>query len=175
MTSILNDDTLILRALEPTDLDALYRWENDTALWAVGNSIAPFSRKSLWDYIESYTPDIYSCRQLRLMIALKDDNTPVGTIDFYDFDHHNRRAGIGILIAEEHQKKGYGERALKLAASYAGQHVGLHQLWAVIPVDNTPSIALFRECGYKICGRLRSWLRRGKSYADAFSLQYLIS
>lgn len=175
MTSILNDDILILRALEPTDLDALYRWENDTALWSVGNSIAPFSRKSLWDYIENYTPDIYACRQLRLMIALKNDNTPVGTIDFYDFDHHNRRAGIGILIAPEHQKKGYGQRALKIAAQYAGQHVGLHQLWAIIPIDNTPSIELFRRCGYKICGRLRSWLRRGKSYSDAFSLQYLIS
>jgi len=109
------------------------------------------------------------------MIALKNDNTPVGTIDFYDFDPHNRRAGIGILIADEYQKKGYGERTLKLAAEYAAQHIGLHQLWAVIPVDNTPSIALFRKCGYKICGRLRSWLRRGKSYTDAFSLQYLIS
>ena len=29
MTSYLNDNTIALRALEPTDLDTLYRWENE--------------------------------------------------------------------------------------------------------------------------------------------------
>ena len=31
MSHLLSNGTVTLRALEPTDLEALYRWENDTA------------------------------------------------------------------------------------------------------------------------------------------------
>lgn len=71
MKELLEDKELCLRALEPEDLPLLYKWENDTSLWEAGSSIAPFSRKILWDYIESYSPDIYAARQLRLMIVEK--------------------------------------------------------------------------------------------------------
>ena len=30
MSQLLSNDIVTLRALEPTDLDILYRWENDT-------------------------------------------------------------------------------------------------------------------------------------------------
>ena len=33
-----------LRAVEPEDLDALYRWENDSSLWIYGSTVSPFSR-----------------------------------------------------------------------------------------------------------------------------------
>ena len=36
------------RALEPIDVDTLYRWENDPAVWGVGSTMAPYSRKQLW-------------------------------------------------------------------------------------------------------------------------------
>ena len=77
MTSYLNDNTIALRALEPTDLDTLYRWENDTALWVASDTIAPYSREALWHYLKEYTGDIYAQRQLRLMITLADDGSPV--------------------------------------------------------------------------------------------------
>ena len=48
MSQLLSNDTITLRALEPTDLDMLYQWENDTALWVVSDTIAPYSRKALW-------------------------------------------------------------------------------------------------------------------------------
>ena len=41
MSQLLSNDTVTLRALEPTDLDTLYRWENDTALWTVSDTAAP--------------------------------------------------------------------------------------------------------------------------------------
>ena len=30
---LLENERIILRALEPEDLDVLYRWENDASLW----------------------------------------------------------------------------------------------------------------------------------------------
>ncbi len=175
MENVLEDDKIILRAVEPTDLDVLYKWENDTAMWKVGASIAPFSRKVLWDYINNYTPDIYTSQQLRLMVELKETGEAIGTLDFYDFDFQNRRAGIGVLIDSGHSGKGYGTRALNLATEYGTRFIGLHQMWATIPIDNTVSVSLFKKCGYKMCGRLRSWLRRGKSYCDVYFMQLLVN
>ena len=57
-----------LRAIEPEDLDLLYRIENDTALWAVGTSNVPYSRYLLHDYVAHATADIYTDRQARLMV-----------------------------------------------------------------------------------------------------------
>lgn len=174
MKELLEDDVIRLRALEPEDLPLLYKWENDTSLWNAGSGIAPFSRKILWDYIENYSPDIYAARQLRLMIEVKATGEAVGTVDLYDFDPHNKRAGIGLLVDSLHAGKGYGSRALALMVVYARKFIGMHQLWAIVAVDNAPSLATFRKCGFKICGRLRSWLRRESSYADAYSLQHLV-
>ena len=47
-----------LRAMEPEDLDALYRIENDRDVWDVGENNVPYSRYILHDYIARYL-----CRQ----------------------------------------------------------------------------------------------------------------
>lgn len=171
---MLSDDKIRLRALEPTDLDVLYRWENDTSLWEVGCSIAPFSRKQLWDYIETYDGDIFNARQLRFIIEDVAMGLAVGTVDLYDFDPVNRRAWVGILVDGEHTRHGYGTRALRLLARYASERVGIHQLVAVVPEDNLWSYRLFVKCGYCPAGKLADWLRTGTGYRDAHLLQLVI-
>lgn len=170
---LLSNNNILLRALEPADLDILYKWENDTSLWSVGTTIAPFSRKQLWDYIENYDNDIYSARQLRLMIVDKPTGTPVGTIDICDFDPANGRMGIGILVDPAHCHCGYGSGALRLVMEYAHSMLNLHQLYAYIPAHNRHSIGLFKKCGFQSSGRLRSWLRQNGTYSDVFIVQHL--
>ena len=101
MKQLLSNDIVTLRALEPTDLDTLYRWENDTALWTVSDTAAPYSRESLWHYLEQYTGDIYAQRQLRLMITLTENGAPVGTVDLLNFDPLNNRAELGLFVTSE--------------------------------------------------------------------------
>ncbi len=61
------DSTAItLRAVEPTDVDCLYIWENDPSLWPHGSTRAPLSRFQLSEYATGYDADPYSARQLRL-------------------------------------------------------------------------------------------------------------
>lgn len=170
---MLCDDKIKLRAIEPTDLDVLYLWENDASLWSVGNTITPFSRKQLWDYIETYDGDIFSARQLRFMIEEQETTEAIGTIDLYDFDPINRRAFVGILIDAKFARQGYGTRSLRLIADYARQIVGMSQLIAVVPERNLPSRALFEKCGYEASATLRSWLRIGDTYQNAVLFQLL--
>ena len=61
--------TVNLRALEPEDLDLLYRIENDDELWAVGVTNVPYSRYLLHDFVSSSSGDIYTDKQVRLIIV----------------------------------------------------------------------------------------------------------
>lgn len=171
---LLCDDVISLRALEPGDIDILYRWENDTELWEVGLTIAPFSRQQLADYIENYDGNIFTARQLRLMVTLKSSGETVGTVDLYDYDPVNCRSAIGILIDSAFARRGYGAAALRLMERYCFSRLGLHQLYCVVPEDNIASRALFSSAGYNISGRLRSWLRRNDSYRDAYIYQRML-
>ena len=117
---ILNNSQIKLRAVEPEDLDILYKWENSTALWIHGNTLAPYSKLVLRQYInDTIEMDIFQSKQLRLMICLTDNDTTIGTVDLYDIDAYHRRAGIGILIDEAHRQKQYATQALELMADYA--------------------------------------------------------
>ena len=65
-----------LRALEPTDVDCLYLWENNPEMWRFGFSPAPLSRHQIWEYISTYDSNPLSAGQLRLMIDC--DGTAAG-------------------------------------------------------------------------------------------------
>lgn len=174
MSQLLRNDIVTLRALEPTDLDVLYRWENDTALWAVSDTIAPYSREALWSYLQQYTGDLYAQRQLRLMITLTDDGTPVGTVDFLNFDPLNNRAELGLFITSDYRCKGLGRQALERLTTYAREHLGLRQLYVFIALDNEVCLQLFESYGYHRAGVLQSWVKRGNNYRDVALLQMIL-
>ena len=160
-----------LRAVEPEDLDALYRWENDSSLWIYGSTVSPFSRYLLKQYIESYTADITRDKQLRLIIMRKESRQVIGAIDCFDYDITNRKAAIGLLIDPDHKRQGFGRDALETFIEYAFRFLHLHQLYVHIPVCNTASIALFRTCGFHESTRLKDWIRWPQGYTDALIFQ----
>ncbi len=165
-----------LRAIEPSDLEVLYEWENDPENWLVSNTRAPFSRHTLRRYIETSHQDIYEARQLRLMI---DRNPPVsgepptvGIIDLFDFDPLHLRAGVGILIARKGDRmQGLASEALSLLVDFAFDSLHLHQLYCNVPEDNDASLKLFRKMGFREAGRKKDWIRNRLTWLDVFLLQ----
>ena len=101
-----------LRAIEPEDLDLLYRIENDSSLWNVGATNVPYSRYTLHDYIASSSDDIYADRQVRLIIETQHGET-VGLADLINFSPQHRRAEVGIVIMEPQRRRGYALEALE--------------------------------------------------------------
>ncbi|MGE5347925.1 MAG: GNAT family N-acetyltransferase [Actinomycetota bacterium] len=171
---ILENDGIRLRAVEPEDLELLYRWENDEANWKLSNTLVPYSRYILKKYIAGSGRSIYETGQLRLMIEVLPDERTVGTIDLYDFDHFHNRAGVGILIADPaDRKKGYASAALVCLTGYAFETIGLHQLWCNILENNSESLHLFTHHGFVICGTRKEWIRMGNGYETEINLQLI--
>ena len=161
---------MILRAIEPEDLDMLYQIENDRSLWHVGTTNVPYSRYTLHDYLATSADDIYADRQLRLVVE-DDEHHVVGMADLVHFDPQHQRAEAGIVIILPHRRKGYALAALRELEDYALQTLHLHQLYAVIAADNNGALALFQKAGYERQGVLRGWLQQGHNFVDAVLMQ----
>ena len=163
--TMLENDLIKLRALEPEDLDVFHKWENDTTLWSWSCTLAPYSRYELREYILS-TKDIFESKQLRFVIQLKKDEKPVGMIDLYDFEPYHKRAAVGIIIDEGYQNRGLAGAALTLLCNYSFSFLKLHQLYAFIPVKNEHSKRLFLRSGFKEIGLLTDWLQSDDGFED---------
>lgn len=167
----LQGDTVLLRALEPGDLEFLYAMENDPGIWGVSGTLAPYSRKVLKDYLDRAHLDIYEARQLRLAINSRRESHLVGLVDLYDFDPVNLRAGVGILISARHRGHGFGSQALRVLCDYAFGVLQLHQVYASVGVSNAPSLGLFRKAGFRETGIRLHWLRTPEGFEDEVFFQ----
>lgn len=166
--------TCSLRALEPRDLDAMYGWENDTDVWRVSGTLAPFSRHLLSRLIEEQQFDIYATRQMRLVIESKDGEV-VGAVDLFEFDPKNLRAGVGIIISPEYRHKGYALDALTALEGYVSSVLHMRQLWCSVTEDNKASLQLFLRAGYTECGRRKEWILTSDGALDEILFQKILA
>jgi len=162
-----------LRAIEPEDLDLLYRIENDQQLWSVGTTNVPYSRYTLHDYIATSADDIFCDRQVRLIIE-NDCHETVGVCDLVRFDPQHRRAEAGIVVMNDHRRKGYALAALQSLCRYALRVVHMHQLYAVVAATNDAALSLFGKAGFQPQTTLCDWLYDGCQYTDAVVMQKIL-
>ncbi len=162
-----------LRAPEPSDLERLYEWENDTSLWHISDTIMPFSKFILSEFIDNASKDIFEMKQARFIIVDKQTKAAAGAIDLFEYDPLHRRAAVGVLIHESFRNKGFASEALKLLTRYAFNTLFLHQLYCDIPESNKNSIELFLSAGFERTGIKKHWIKREHGYESTVFLQKL--
>src|SRR5258706_13282864 len=146
---LLQGKKLQLRALEPKDLELLYKWENNPEVWPVSGTLAPFSRFVIEQYLTVSHHDIYSSKELRLMIDLSGSTKSIGCIDLFDFDPKKKKVGIAILIGDEgERRKGYAAEAVEIVIEYCFTTLDLHQGYFSVIAYNQDSLSLFRKLNF---------------------------
>ncbi len=168
---MLTNKHILLRALEPEDLEALYKWENNTDIWPHGITHNSFSRFALREYIAQSKSDIYEDKGVRFMIELCESGEPVGCVDLYDFDIHNQKAGLAILTDPNFQQQGIATQAIDLISEYAFSFLQIKQLYAHVASNNTGSLALFAKCKFEHTDTLKKWIKVINGYADVHVFQ----
>lgn len=163
----IEDNHILLRALEPEDLELVYRIENDAQLWPSSGCSQYLSHYTVRQYLEQQKSDIYQDGELRLVI--ETNGQPAGIVDLTDFSPHHLRAEVGIVILSEFQHQGIASQALRLMADYASHRLHLRSLYAYVAISNNAAQALFQSIGYKKVGTLQNWIE-GKQSATLFQL-----
>ncbi|MBO7317622.1 MAG: GNAT family N-acetyltransferase [Bacteroidales bacterium] len=168
---LLQEQDIILRAVEPADIDFIFLAENDSRSWKAASTIAPMSRFMIQQYIDSYQADLYQDRQVRLIVTHAHTGERLGIADLYEFDPRNSRAGVGIYIAGAHRSQGYGTSAVEALCRYAQEFIGIHTLYATIGEDNHASLHIFTHCGFTQSGILRDWIKSAQGFTSAILMQ----
>lgn len=168
-------NNISLRAPEPDDLDFLFELENDQSLWHLSNTLTPFSRFDLEQFIMLSDKDIFSTKQARFMISKEHNGNSrlVGALDLFDFNPQHKRAGLGIVLIDTERKKGIANQALELIIEYAFSVLDLHQLYCNIEETNKESLKLFEKIGFKLAGIKKSWNFRDGKWVDEYLFQLI--
>lgn len=167
-------ELLLLRALEPSDIDLLYVWENNVDEWKYSTTVEPFSRNLLEQYVLNSDHNIFTANQLRLMMVELKSGKAVGSVDLFEFSPIHQRAGVGIFVASKYRKMGFASEALSLVKKYAQEVLFLHQLYANIGAKNRESIALFQTSGYQQVGCKKEWLKTVDGWDDELIFQLVL-
>jgi UDP-2,4-diacetamido-2,4,6-trideoxy-beta-L-altropyranose hydrolase len=134
-----------LRPASPDDCAFVLHCRNDGEAWRYYKTPKPTEARqhNAW-FSKALNRD-----DLWLGIAEKGA-TPVGFVRL-DFLAQGR-AEVGIALAEKFRGEGLGEILLRAAIAEA-RTKDITQLDAVVHVDNTASMALFRACGFRTHGQ----------------------
>lgn len=165
---MLSQDQITLRAVEPADLDFLYEIENQEDNWLVSQTVTPFSKQTLNEYVTSLH-DITVQKQLRLIIV--HDGVQCGAVDLFEYDPVNVRAGIGVLVIQDYRGKGIASIALGLVENYAFNVLHLNQIWCNVLSNNEGSQRLFEGRGYVRCGVKKHWTKSVDGWLDEIMYQ----
>lgn len=170
---MLNGQNIFLRQVEEEDANLILSWENSTENWRYSETEAPYSLFEIQQYVKNAS-QIRINKQLRFIICLNENDEPVGTIDLYEIDFKNLRAGVGVLIAnKENRKKGYAKEALQLLVSFSSKSLNLIQLYCEIQSNNNASIQLFESEGFVQTGVKKNWIKHEDYLSDAYFYQKL--
>jgi diamine N-acetyltransferase len=96
------------------------------------------------------------------------------TVDMFEFDPQNLRAGVGIIVAPPYRKQGFALDALQTLERYIRDVLRMHQLWCSVGADNEASLVLFKKAGYAECGCRKEWILTPNGAIDEVLMQKIL-
>ncbi len=94
-------------------------------------------------------------------------------IDLFNFDPHNSKVELGILIDSKFRRLGYSTAALDIAKQYVFDFLKVHQIYCKVPKSNTTSQAMLKSVGFVQSGILIDWSRSLNGFEDAIVFQLI--
>lgn len=147
---------LLLRAIEPSDIEFITRMENDGLAGGYTDRVAPLSEQSVRKYVMTVDPDPYASGQLRLLCSTVT-GLRVGLVDYYDISALHRHCYLGVIVEPMQRGRGMGTAMIRLATMFAWRRLRMRTVAALVAESNHVSVRAFTAAGYSRSGCLASW------------------
>ena len=162
----LQDELIILRALEVNDVPQWASWFNDTV-------VTEYMNKGMFPVAEADQSNrlntLYNqqTNNIQLAIVVKQSQVLVGLIGLHKIDWVHRHGDISILIGNEVGRgKGFSKHAVRLVVEHAFNKLNLHKLTSGMWSNNLASEACFKSLGFKYEGCRKAQYFYQGSYVD---------
>jgi RimJ/RimL family protein N-acetyltransferase len=154
-TSFWQGEKVRLRAIEPSDWETYFAWNQDDEQARALNFIPfPQSQESVKRFAEKAALKEPEGDNFRFVI----ENTAqevVGDITIYGCDQRTGNFSWGLNVKREHRRKGYASQALTLVMRYYFQELRYQKVTVPIHSFNEPSIKLHEKLGFQQEGCIR--------------------
>jgi aminoglycoside 6'-N-acetyltransferase len=144
----LRADGLTLRPLQERDVDRL---------------VGVIAQPGVREWWVSFAEPEYARADLRndgAAFAIEVDGALAGWVGFDEhLDPNYRRAGLDIFLAPAFQRRGFGRRALWLAARWLLEVRGHHRLTIDPACHNARAIRAYTAVGFRPVGMMRAYER----------------
>jgi len=142
-----------LRPATAKDIANTYHWflMSDPAM----QSSAPHPFRSPTEAAEAYQKKERSSDEQLFVIAHQKEKTPVGVIRFFNLNHLNRSAELGLLMDPDQRRKGYATEGVRLLVRWLFRMRDLNKVYAHASSLNKGAVAMLEKAGFKRDGTLR--------------------
>lgn len=161
-----------LRALEPSEAEALWRWNHDPEVmrWmhdGYAQSVAQV-RKSMEERPRNTYGDVL------YGIEVLSDARLIGLVRLRDTEPELGIAELDIYLGEKDcWGRGYATDAMRAICRYGFQDMRLHKITLTVATENSAAHHVYQKVGFVVEGRLRQVLRRDGAWHDMFTMGLL--
>ena len=159
----INTNRLSLRWISAEDVDDVYTIYSDPEVMRYW-STPPLADRNAASKLVSEIHESFKRRELlKWGIALRRDDTLIGSVTLFHPDFTHRRAEIGYALGRAHWGQGYMQETLKAVLTYAFEVLEFHRIEADVDPRNVASIRTLESLGFQREGYLRErWQVNGE-------------
>ncbi|MGI6207347.1 MAG: GNAT family N-acetyltransferase [Anaerolineae bacterium] len=154
----LNTERLILRPMQPDDVQAVYDYASDPEVarytaWTAHQSLLE-SRAFVNLVLEQYARG----EPAPWGLVHRGDGKLIGTCGFVAMVPEHGRAELGYAMGRPYWGQGYMTEAARAVIAYAFSNLDLNRIEAMCDCENVASARVLEKCGMRFEGILRDYV-----------------
>ncbi|MCW3170041.1 GNAT family N-acetyltransferase [Chryseobacterium sp. 09-1422] len=147
---LLETDRLIIRNLNPKDVDDFYFYRSNPEVTRY-QSFDVMTREQAEKFIESQKDRTFGKpgEWVQYAIEKKETEKLIGDCAI-KLDHYDQRiAEIGITLSHTEQKKGFARETMNAVLQFLFSLEDFHRVVEIVDAENESSVKLLENCGFK--------------------------
>ncbi|MCP3801597.1 GNAT family N-acetyltransferase [Allokutzneria sp. A3M-2-11 16] len=154
-----------LRAFEPSEAEALWRWNHDAEVMRWMDDGYPDSLAQVTKRMSEWKANSYE--KVVLAVETLADAQLIGVVVLRDVQPETGHAELDIYIGEkDHWGSGYATDAMRTACRFGFEKMRLHRITLWVVADNVAARRVYEKAGFVEEGRQRESFRRDGRWHD---------
>ena len=161
-----------LRAMEPSDAEALWRWNHDPDVMRWMDAGHPQTLTVVRTWLEQRPRNDYG--DVLFGIEVLHDAQLIGLVRLHGAEPETGIADLDIYLGEkEYWGRGFATDAVRTVCRYGFDRMRLHKITLTVVDGNEAARHVYRKVGFVDEGRLRQVFRRDGQWQDKFAMGLL--